>query len=240
MRTRRFLLVPAACLAVLVFLGPPARTADAQTPAALTGQVTSGTDGAMEGVLVSAKKAGSTITITVVSDQQGRYRFPATKLEPGRHDVTIRAAGFELSRPIAVEVAPQKTTTADLELRKTADLSKQLTNAEWLLSMPGPPMRKSALLGCVQCHTLERIVKSPHDAPAFMQVMTRMGTYTNQSTPLHVQMRRAERLLEMRARSASAPARRWPNSWPPSTSAPARRGSTRSSPCPVPAAGARA
>ena len=58
----------------------PAR---AQTPAALTGQVTSGEEGPMEGVLVSAKKAGSTVTITVVSDAQGNYSFPAAKLDPG-------------------------------------------------------------------------------------------------------------------------------------------------------------
>ena len=37
----------------------------------------------MEGVLVSAKKTGSNITVTVVSDKEGRYSFPATRLEPG-------------------------------------------------------------------------------------------------------------------------------------------------------------
>jgi hypothetical protein len=35
----------------------------------LTGQVIANGEGPLEGVLVSAKKAGSTITITVVSDQ---------------------------------------------------------------------------------------------------------------------------------------------------------------------------
>ena len=43
----------------------------AQTAAsmALTGQVSSQEEGSMEGVLVSAKRTGSTITITVVSDR---------------------------------------------------------------------------------------------------------------------------------------------------------------------------
>src|SRR5260370_21955202 len=44
--------------------------------AALTGKITAGQD-ALEGVLVSAKKNGSTITVTVVSDKDGRYTFPA-------------------------------------------------------------------------------------------------------------------------------------------------------------------
>ena len=57
--------------------------ADTIAPAALTGVVTSAEEGAMEGVLVSAKKAGSTITVTVVSDEHGRYGFAASRLEPG-------------------------------------------------------------------------------------------------------------------------------------------------------------
>jgi hypothetical protein len=38
---------------------------------ALTGQVASSEEGSMEGVLVSAKKESSTITVTVVTDAQG-------------------------------------------------------------------------------------------------------------------------------------------------------------------------
>ena len=37
------------------------------------------------------------------------------------------------------------------------------------------------MLNCVQCHTLERILRSKHDAAEFMKVMERMGTYANQS-----------------------------------------------------------
>jgi streptogramin lyase len=197
MPTRRLslaaaLVIPLALVALSIL---PVR---AQTPTALTGEIASGESGAMEGVLVSARKVGSTVTVTVVSDAQGRYRFPASKLGPGRYELGIRAAGFELDGPGAVDIAPRTLTVLDLKLRKAQDLSKQLTNAEWLLSMPGSPGEKSVLLGCVQCHTLERVVRTSHDAPAFLGVIQRMGTYTNQSTPLHIQTRRAERLLEMR------------------------------------------
>ena len=47
----------------------------------------------MEGVLVSAKKTGSTITTTVVTDEKGHYAFPASRLQPGHYDMTIRAVG---------------------------------------------------------------------------------------------------------------------------------------------------
>ena len=199
MPTRWFPLMLALALAVL--LAHPALAplpVAAQAPTALTGEVSAGDGGAMEGVLVSARKVGSTITVTVVSDAQGRYRFPASKLDPGRYELGIRAVGFELDGPRAVDLAPRTLTVLDLKLRKVQDLAKQLTNAEWLSSMPGAHTEKTVLLGCVQCHTLERVVRSPHDAPAFLQVIQRMGTYTNQSTPLHIQARRAERLLEMR------------------------------------------
>ena len=47
----------------------------------------------MEGVLVSAKKTGSTITTTVVTDEKGRYQFPAVRLAPGHYAMRIRATG---------------------------------------------------------------------------------------------------------------------------------------------------
>src|SRR5712691_7961745 len=196
MRTPRLLFLLAAVLAVVLSNGPA--RADAQTSDALTGQVTSAEEGALEGVLVSAKKAGSSITITVVSDERGRYGFPRTKLEPGTYALKIRATGYELDGPGTVAITAQNTATADLKLKRLQDFSSQLTNAEWLMSMPGPQPRKMALLGCVGCHTLERVVRNSHDTPGFLQVVQRMGTYANMSTPLHIQTRRAERLLEMR------------------------------------------
>jgi hypothetical protein len=52
-------------------------TIHAQAPtAALTGLVSSTEEPTMEGVLVSATKAGSNITVTVVSGADGRCSFP--------------------------------------------------------------------------------------------------------------------------------------------------------------------
>ena len=198
MREERVLAAGAWVALALVLAGTNPVPAHAQPSTTLTGQVTSSDEGAMEGVLVSARRAGSTITITVVSDPQGRYRFPAGKLEPGQYALGIRATGYELDGPASASVTGRSPATADLRLKKTQNLAAQLTNAEWLMSMPGSDEQKKVLLGCVQCHTLERVARSAHDAAGFMQVLQRMGTYVNQSTPLHVQARRAERLLEVR------------------------------------------
>ena len=67
--------------------------AQAQAPSALTGQVSSAAEAFMEGVVVSAKRDGSTVTISVVSDNKGKFSFPASKLEPGRYSLSIRAIG---------------------------------------------------------------------------------------------------------------------------------------------------
>jgi virginiamycin B lyase len=46
--------------------------ARAQSAAILTGHVSSAEEGAMEGVVVSAKKDGATLTVSVVTDKEGR------------------------------------------------------------------------------------------------------------------------------------------------------------------------
>ena len=210
---RKFLLVLTVASGVALFTRPGlAQTASrASSPAALTGQVTSSEEGPMEGVLVTAKKTNSTMAITVVSDAQGRYRFPATKLDPGHYAISIRAVGYDLqgpastsagptASPLGVDISGTQPTTADLKLRKTANLSLQLTNAEWIESVPGTTEQKSSLRNCVTCHTLQRPIRSIHDADEFVQVQERMAAYVNQSIPEAPQTRLADRLAVQQER----------------------------------------
>ena len=67
-------------------IGSP--SAVAQEAQALAGQVSSAEEGAMEGVIVSAKKDGSNITVSVISDEQGHYAFPAARLAPGAYKIS--------------------------------------------------------------------------------------------------------------------------------------------------------
>jgi hypothetical protein len=174
MQIEKLLLASAALVAAIV-LPPLHDTAAAQTALALSGQVGSAAEAGMEGVLVSAKRDGTNITVTVVSDDKGRFGFPASRLEPGHYTLTIRAVGYDLDGPKGADVTAGNTTTADIKLRPTGNVSAQLTNTEWLQSMPGTAAQKKILLNCSGCHTLERIVRSSHDAAGFMQVLDRMS-----------------------------------------------------------------
>jgi virginiamycin B lyase len=198
MRKTTLALLTSAALAVLVSAGP------SMAQSALTGLVSSTEEGPMEGVLVTAKRDGSTIAITVVTDAQGRYSFPAARLGPGHYTLRTRAVGYDLDGKPTADIAAGNAATADLKLKKTRNISAQLTNAEWLESVPGTPVQKDALFNCVSCHTVERIVKSTHDADEFVQTMKRMGTYANQSVPTRPQKRMAERLLEERGEAREA------------------------------------
>ena len=186
--------IRAPFLAIAVALALVSLRAETASTIALTGQVTSTEEGPMEGVLVSAKKAGSTITITVVSDEKGRFRFPSSKMPPGRYALRIRAADYDLETPGDVETTANKTVTSDLKLHKAADPAAQLSNAEWLASLPGTAQQKASIRNCTHCHTLERIMRSRYNADTFVPVIERMSTYPQLSFPLMPQKLVAARI----------------------------------------------
>ena len=172
--------------------------------ATLSGRVSAGAEGALEGVLVTAQKAGSPISVTVVSDAKGHFEFPEGRLETGRYALRIRALGYQLAGPTQIDVA-EGGTQADLQLDKVADITPQMTSTEWFMSMPGTDADKRPLIECMSCHTLERVVKSKFNADEFVDVLKRMANYANNSTQAHIQIRVAEREVhEDRMRKVAA------------------------------------
>ena len=110
METRRFLLIALGAFA-LIFnqtTSVPVH-AEGQTAAALAGQVSSIEEGLMEGVVVSAKKDGSTVSVSIVTNAQGRFAFPAARLEPGHYTLKTWSAG---GQPAShdVDVTPNGAT----------------------------------------------------------------------------------------------------------------------------------
>src|SRR5262249_6781696 len=131
--------------------------------------------------------AGSTVTVSVVSDAQGRYSFPANRLSAGKYSLKIRAIGYDLSGAATADVADEQTATGDLKLRKARYLAGQMSTSAWMVRLPGTEDQKAFRLGCVGCHTLERIVRSTHDADEWTQVIVRMNGYGPVSQPIKPQ-----------------------------------------------------
>jgi len=173
-------------LAAAALVVPPAVHAG-PGPAALTGIVSSEAEGKMEGVVVTAHRTGHIVQVSVTTGADGRYSFPQNRLAPGEYALAIRAVGYDVDSPAKANVAADKAATADIKLKKTKNLAGQLTNAEWMMSVPGTEDQKAGLLNCVGCHTLERVVRSTHDSDEWTHVISRMLGYGAVSQPIKPQ-----------------------------------------------------
>ena len=183
---RKLMSTLAATAVALVFL-PAIDAVGAEGQAALTGIVSSDAEGQMEGVVVTARQAKSIVEVSVTTDAEGRYSFPSGRLAPGEYTLSIRAVGYDIGSPAKARVNG-KPATADIKLKKTANLAGQLTNAEWMMSIPGTDDQKAELLNCVGCHTLERVVRSTHDSDEWTRVISRMRGYGAVSQPIKPQV----------------------------------------------------
>ena len=135
-------------IGILTQRSEPRLLAQGSPSVALRGHMGSADEPSMEGVIVTAKKAGATISTSVVTDATGKFEFPASRLDPGSYTLGIRAAGYDPPGSWMVTIKPGETTTIVGRLEKTKNLSAQLTNAEWLASFPGTDAQKADIRGC--------------------------------------------------------------------------------------------
>src|SRR4051812_418069 len=118
MRKLHLSLLASASLCGVLLQAGISTSAQAQV---LTGKVSSAEEATMEGVLVSAKKEGSTIATTVVTNDKGEYSFPNGRLEPGKYAIAIRAGGYTLDGPKSVDIGAS-SAKADLKLVKVKNI----------------------------------------------------------------------------------------------------------------------
>jgi len=173
--------------AAVMLVAPIAHAGPTRGDAALTGTVSSEAEGKMEGVVVTARQAKSIVQVSVTTDAQGRYSFPQDRLRPGDYTLSTRAVGYDIAAPVKATVSDIEPASADIKLKKTRNLAGQLTNAEWMMSIPGTEEQKAGLLNCVGCHTLERVVRSTHDSDEWTKVISRMMGYGAVSQPIKPQ-----------------------------------------------------
>src|ERR1700722_6111578 len=106
-RMRSRLMLSLTASAAVMLFDPTIQKVWAQDHAVLTGTVSSEAEGNMEGVVVTARKPGSIVQVSVTTDAQGCYSFPDNRLEPGEYAISIRAVGYDISAPAKALVAPE-------------------------------------------------------------------------------------------------------------------------------------
>jgi streptogramin lyase len=148
----------------------------------LTGKITSATGGGMEGVIVSARRLGSTFTTSVYSDSTGQYYFP--KLQQGRYHIWAQAVGFDapiyenatLSGPVHRQ---------DMVMKALPNYEMQLRGDEWVASLPentdqDRKMKEVFRLTCYGgCHSPSHALKDRYDEKGWrnhLEIMMRAGS----------------------------------------------------------------
>jgi hypothetical protein len=188
----RYALIMILPLLGVVIAGPSKAAPQSQAGAALTGSVRSAKEGLMEGVLVSAKRNGSTITTTVVTNAQGVYSFPSERLQPGQYNVSIRAVGYVMDGPASkasVQVNAGTAAQLNLNLRDSniLELALQLTDPEWLNSFPLTAEQKYELRTAAAATRFRELHFSTYNKDQLAWVMKRM-VYSAGSSPMTFQL----------------------------------------------------
>src|SRR5215510_3744678 len=164
---------------VLTVVTPSADAAEV----VLSGSIKSATGDKMEGVTVSAKVEGGTITTTVFTDATGAYYFPA--LEAGKYKIWAQALSFETAKS-DVDLAARKSQ--DFVLKPMTDFEAQVRQMPGDLILAGLPeetnddkrMKRIFRNNCTSCHTPSYTLQHRFDESgwhAIVQAMKSINVY---------------------------------------------------------------
>ena len=137
----------------LIALGLLATTAAVCDAATITGTVT-GPDGApFRGAFVQARNAGTKITVSVLSDNQGHYAVP--DLTAGDYRVQIRAPGYKVDPKSGVKLTADQNASFDFALQKGLVRWSDLSYYQGLKLLPDDRGKNELFTNCFACHGFE-------------------------------------------------------------------------------------
>jgi streptogramin lyase len=168
-----------ASVASLVLVGA---VSTASADQLLTGSIASASGQKLDGVQVSAKKEGSTITTSVYTDQNGDYFFPA--LPDGKYNVWAQALGFETSKG---QVDLTATKHQDFKLAAITDPEqkiKQLPSEMLAAALPEDTeadanMKRIFHNQCTGCHTPGYPLQFKFDEAGWNKIINLMKVVAN-------------------------------------------------------------
>ncbi|MCE2542900.1 MAG: carboxypeptidase regulatory-like domain-containing protein [Acidobacteria bacterium] len=149
---------------------------DARPAGVLVGTVQETAGQPLGGVQVSAKAAGTTITTTVFTDEQGRYFFPAMRGGPYR--VWAQAVGFARAPAEVTIVAGARIHQAfTLHRLGTLDeIAPQLSESEWIAALPEDTREKRRMkeilrVNCGMCHSIASVLQHRFDERGWLNMI---------------------------------------------------------------------
>ena len=154
-------------LASVMFAAPAAFAADA----IISGTVKDAAGAPMGGVTVSAKAAGSTITTTVFTDEQGAYFFPA--LPAGNYRVRAQAVTFETANN---NLNADGKAKADFAMQPMKDFVRQLPGDILLAALPSESpqdakMHRIVRSVCTSCHSASYVLQHRFDEEGWNKIL---------------------------------------------------------------------
>jgi virginiamycin B lyase len=149
-----------------------------QAAGPITGTVTDEGGKTLNGVFVSARRGGANSTVTVYSNDSGRFEFPEN-LSPGTYTVRAHAGGLQTGERSNVVVTNSGAVNVDFALKaetRPEELFRQATPGEWLASLPGTEYEKrSVVRHCSGCHhSLYQIKAHRFDKEGWLRIIETM------------------------------------------------------------------
>jgi streptogramin lyase len=182
----------------------------AQAHANLVGSIRAADGTALEGVVVSARAIGSSITTSVFTDERGDYAFPP--LATGSYEVWAQAAGYGAGRA-RVAIESMRSMRQSFTLNTIADPTLQLTPSEWLAALPEDTKEQRRLkaifrTNCTACHPASYVFQNRFDENgwraviAFMERNTGTGNINRHTTVVRYKDELATYLASVRGPSS--------------------------------------
>src|SRR5215510_11177402 len=164
----------------------------------LSGSVASAAGEKLNGVTVSARLEGSTITTSAYTDESGNYYFPP--MAAGKYKVWAQALSFE--RALGdVDLSANKQQNLTLTAMTDAEQRwRQLPGELMVASLPEETaddarMKKIFMNQCTGCHTPSYTLQFRFDEGGWNRIINLMKTVNNRGIPQPVKTIRSSVLI---------------------------------------------
>ncbi|MFL6571799.1 MAG: carboxypeptidase regulatory-like domain-containing protein [Burkholderiales bacterium] len=143
----------------------------------LSGRIASSSGQKLDGVTVSAKREGSTITTSVYTDAAGEYFFPP--LPEGRYRVWAQALGFERASGSVDLSAARRQDFALAEITDPERRFRQLPGEMMVAALPEASaedarMKKIFMNNCTGCHSTSYALQFRFDEAGWSKIIDLM------------------------------------------------------------------